>query len=63
MVISTRNGTFSIHSSQFNYLIHRFIFTEIDKEIIDETNFIISQSDYDKADKIIAKDKYKHKLR
>lgn len=52
MIIINKNGRFEVSASQYNYLMHRFAFNEIDQDIITKTNFINSTWEYEKADKL-----------
>ena len=47
-----KNGTFNVNAAQYNYLMYKFPFDEIDAKKVSKTNFINSTYEYEKADKM-----------
>ena len=52
MTIINKNGEFKLNASQYNWLTKSISFDDINKEIVEKTNFINSSSEYKKADEI-----------
>jgi hypothetical protein len=63
MTIINQNGEFSVNAEQYNYLTYKFIFNEINQELVNKTNFINSTWEHEKADNIFKDEIYKDKLR
>lgn len=52
MTIINKNGEFKLNASQYNWLTKSISFNDINKKIVEKTNFINSSSDYEKAEEI-----------
>lgn len=52
MIIKNKNGYFEVNAAQYNYLMHKFDFEDIDRDKVVKTNFINSSWEYEKADEI-----------
>lgn len=55
MIIKNNNGVFSVNASQYNFLIHKFEFNQINLDIVHRTNFINSSWEYAEADEYFEK--------